>query len=796
MLCLKENVWGENMDKNRVFFIFLLIFFFITLNSVFAMDANSTVIKDNAVVDDTAVDSILSATDDNNKAVLTNGNQIIVNEGDSIQSAIDNAVEGSTIIVNQGKYSEDLVISKGLSIIGQNAILNSNKIAFNILSTANNTSISGFNIIVSDVNGTGIFVNASNCKITDNKITGGNFGVFSEYYISNKSGQIEFFVINNLSILKNNFSGISEAGISIAAYNPIVSQNRVKNIVNNKVNGTASGIKVNGVGVIPDDLKVVVTNNYVSNVKSLKDSAYGMDVGGNSIFDSLTIFKVSGNVIENVLAAVEAYGMNVGIFSLNSTLPTINVNKLNISHISAGNYENGSAIGLSVSVTTIGQNVSSDAIIKNNHISDLKALGKDATVTGITTTGTGCVDLYVLNNNLDGFKASKSITGMSVTGIDYNNFKSFIDVSNNDLTNFDASNIKGINVLSLGDATIRKNILYNLKSKDSTFITGVTLSIEFDNINLTIPENASIEDIKEFIKKLDSKLNDMNFTINGDLSIYGNNLDGVGTGTAFAVIRPATINYNRATNFKNNVVKESTRKFLLESYGYDPSMSSEELAYLMLKSQQTFENCTEEELRNMSVSFGAFLDKFFNNLDNLTAGNVDARYNWWGSNSKPKASKFKNNNGKVIYNPWLVMTVKSNPSIIKKGQFSKITVDVYKDSSGLDHSANSKLFFSGPKVTLSTDLGSFKGKKSITLNWTNGKAVAYLKGDKTGLANVTASDYGKSHTTVLIIDGNKTDGPGVYSAKSSKTMPPAGNPIVLLVIVIFLLSSVGMYKRK
>ena len=337
MLCLKENVWGENMDKNRVFFIFLLIFFFITLNSVFAMDANSTVIKDNAVVDDTAVDSILSATDDNNKAVLTNGNQIIVNEGDSIQSAIDNAVEGSTIIVNQGKYSEDLVISKGLSIIGQNAILNSNKIAFNILSTANNTSISGFNIIVSDVNGTGIFVNASNCKITDNKITGGNFGVFSEYYISNKSGQIEFFVINNLSILKNNFSGISEAGISIAAYNPIVSQNRVKNIVNNKVNGTASGIKVNGVGVIPDDLKVVVTNNYVSNVKSLKDSAYGMDVGGNSIFDSLTIFKVSGNVIENVLAAVEAYGMNVGIFSLNSTLPTINVNKLNISHVSAGN---------------------------------------------------------------------------------------------------------------------------------------------------------------------------------------------------------------------------------------------------------------------------------------------------------------------------------------------------------------------------------------------------------------------------------------------------------------------------
>lgn len=110
------------MNKNKIFFLFLLIFFFISLNSVSAVG---------------------------NDTVLTENNQITVSAGDSIQSAIDNAAPGSTIIVENGDYSEDLIVSKEISIIGQNVNLNSNNVAFDILSTANNTSISGFNIVVS-----------------------------------------------------------------------------------------------------------------------------------------------------------------------------------------------------------------------------------------------------------------------------------------------------------------------------------------------------------------------------------------------------------------------------------------------------------------------------------------------------------------------------------------------------------------------------------------------------------------------------------------------------------------------
>ena len=146
------------------------------------------------------------------------------------------------------------------------------------------------------------------------------------------------------------------------------------------------------------------------------------------------------------------------------------------------------------------------------------------------------------------------------------------------------------------------------------------------------------------------------------------------------------------------------------------------------------------------------------------------------------------------------MRVNANPKIIKKGQYSKITVDVYRDSSGGDHSSKSKLFFSGPKVTLFSDIGSFNGKKSITLNWTNGKVTAYLRGDKSGLATVTASDYGNASTTVLILGKNHTkhyrDGNIKTVSAKSNSLPAAGNPLLLLVIVIMLLGSIGVYRDK
>ena len=770
--------------------LFLLIFVF--AGSVYATD-NSTISADG--------ENILEAVDEISLEVsidedILADSQISVREGDSIQSAIDRASPGSTIVVEKGTYEEDLKVSKELSLVGNGAVVKSAKTAFMILPDANNTSISGFDIRISDVNGTGIYINASGCRITDNKIAGGNIGIATDDYARNVSGEIIIRVINNTLIAGNNITNMNCAGISVNTYNPTVSRNRVTNVINTRENGTAIGIKINGIGIIADDLTVRVTDNYVSNVKSLRDSAYGLDVGGNSIFDTLTGFDVAGNIVKNILAAVEAYGVNIGIFSLNTTLPTIDVSDLDISHISTSSNENASATGLSVSVTTIGQNDTSKTLIHDINVRDVKALGKNSKATGITTTGVGSVDLYVSDSVVKNIRATKLLTGISATGIEYTNFKAMIDVSKNTLTDLVASNINAINVVSLGNARINKNLIYDIKSDKGVLITGLTLSIDAGGVNITIPQNATIDEIIDFIKNLDKKFNNTNFTVNGNFTAMGNNLEGSGTETGFAVIRPAEIHYNRGVNLKYNVIKDSTRRFILESYDYDPSMSNEELAYLLLKSQEMFENCTEEELRNMSVSMGAFLGQMFGNLDNATAGVVDARFNWWGSNSRPSPSKFRANTGSVTYGPWLVMTVRANPKVIEKGEYSKITVDVYTDSLGRDHSANARFFFSGPRVTLSSDLGSFNGKKSITLNWTNGKATAYMKGERDGIATVTASDYGNASTTVII--GGKDYNGSFYSEGSQSERvdveSSCGNPVLLMILSI-LMSLVGLYRK-
>ena len=799
------------MKKSNKILILFLVIFFVSLSSVSAMDNNAIITNDNQVVEDNPIQLAVSNTDD---AILT-GNQVTVSEGSSIQSAIDSADAGSTIIVQNGTYSEDIIVPKALSIVGDGAIIKSNNIAFNILSTANTTSISGFNIFVSNDEGAGIFVNASDCKITDNKISGGKVGILSEAHISIKG--IEAYVINNISVIGNSISNCGESGISIKAFNPIISQNNVTNIVNKK--GKAYGIHVGGIGVF-SDFNVMVTDNYVSNIKSSSKS-YGIDVWGLGIMD-LVNFDTSGNIISNIVAPHKAVGMTNVVFSLDSDLPTVIVSDVNISDISSSGQEHGVATGLDLYVITIGQIEKTDAIIRDVQINNLDASGAKSSATGIMAIGVGCVDLYVLNNNLNNFKSSKSAKGIITIGIDFHDFKSFTSVSNNNITNFDASKIRGINVFSLGNAEINKNILYNLPGENSIFITGNALSFDFgrvfvpapvsgsddnllgssiiDNIVDDLPIDEIIEYINETLKKIEEKLINGSFIIiDGNLTMTGNNLEGTGIETGFAVLKPSTITYNRATNLKNNVVKESTRTFLLEALDINPDVPSKDLVYSFLKSLKISEKIPDGVIREISDKVGSIADRFFGDLDEVAAGDVDAKYNWWGTNSMPPASKFKNNEGTVLYDPWLTLRVNANPEVLGLGESSKITADVYMDSAGSDHSSDKFSFFNGPKVTFSTDKGSFDGNKSVTLDWVYGQASTYLKGDEVGLANVSAYDYDAAYTSVLILGNATPENETVENSSnvaSAKTLPATGNPILLLFVVVMLFTSVGRYRKK
>ena len=136
------------------------------------------------------------------------------------------------------------------------------------------------------------------------------------------------------------------------------------------------------------------------------------------------------------------------------------------------------------------------------------------------------------------------------------------------------------------------------------------------------------------------------------------------------------------------------------------------------------------------------------------------------------------------------------------GESSEVTADVYTDSAGSDHSSDKFSYFSGPSVTLSTDKGRFDGEKSVTLNWAYGQAIASLKGDEVGLANVSAQDYDIAFTDVLILGDNSTqnstqsNSTPVNNVVNAKTLPAAGNPLALLFVLVILLGSVSGFKRK
>ena len=562
-------------------------------------------------------------------AILT-ASPVTVSEGSSIQSAIDNADAGSTIIVQNGTYSEDIIVPKSLSIVGEGAIIKSNNVAFNILSTANTTSISGFNIFVSSDEGVGILVNASDCKITDNKISGGKVGILSDAKISNKD--IELYLIENISVIGNSITNCCESGISIKASNPTISNNNITNIVSKKEK--AYGIHVDGAAFFSNS-SVLVTNNHVSNIKS-SENAYGIDVWGLSIME-LTDFDTSGNTISNIVAPHKAVGMTNVVFSLDSNLPFVIISDVNISDISSNGQENSAATGLDLYAITIGQTEKTDAVIRNVQINNVAASGAKSSARGIVAVGVGCVDLFVLNNNLNNLKSSNSAKGITTIGIDFHDFNSYTSVSTNHITDFDASKIRGINVFSLGDAEINQNLLYNLPSEDSIFITGNALSFDLgrlympapesnpvdnllgssiiDDIIDTLPLDDLIEKIINSIKEFEEKLfNASSLIIDGNLSMTGNNLEGTGTETGFAVLKSSTMNYNRATNLKNNVVKESTRSFLLESLGINPDVPSKDLLYSFIRSQKIFDKIPDEVVRNVSDHVGVFVDKFFDDL--------------------------------------------------------------------------------------------------------------------------------------------------------------------------------------
>ncbi|MGC9517091.1 MAG: hypothetical protein ACP5C3_05250 [Methanomicrobiales archaeon] len=557
-------------------------------------------------------------------------------------------------------------------------------------------------------------------------------------------------------LITNSPTGI---GINISADNCIVDKNKiiggktgifVSNSNNTIINNVISGQSENGVEGNLTGGFFKFNGNIISDIIGT-GSANGITVTINGTLASLT---ATGNTISNINAfGGSAYGIQIGKSKgadgnpevVNVTNLTVTKNVINV----IKSYIASAVTGIELVCSSKYALISENKLYNLNGVDGSSIFGLEAAI-----IGTGPV--HVSKNHVSQIIADEQAAGIVI--ISFGDLK----LENNNVSNI--SNAKAaIGILGFGlgnSANLENNIVSNIKSPNiAAGLVGTALKDLF-MLHNTIFQVKGTNDVS---------LISVGFN---HTNVMGNNLEGNGSGIGIVICSPnGTINYNRIVNFDHYV-----QNFLFSSFG--PSIDE------MLK---PIDDAIKDhpELEPILKPIRDDLDKLFHKLEN---SNTNGKYNWYGTN-KPGNNKFFKGNGTLIYSPWLILSIKADPSTLYIGQTSIITADVYRDSAGGQHSANSDQFFSGSRVTFTTNLGNL-GSKSITVPWYNGRAIATLRADEgPGIATITASDYQTVQTFVNILAGSKTN----KTVGMQKTGLPAQG---LLLAILIVLCSLAVTGRK
>ncbi len=158
-----------------------------------------------------------------------------------------------------------------------------------------------------------------------------------------------------------------------------------------------------------------------------------------------------------------------------------------------------------------------------------------------------------------------------------------------------------------------------------------------------------------------------------------------------------------------------------------------------------------------------------------SSGSVTAENNWWGSNNPDFASLIS---GEVDYTKWIYMTISVNPTTIKNGETSLITVSFNNLCDGdnitsLDPATGH--IPDGTLVTFCTDLGSVDCK-TIEKPTVDGVATATLFADEiAGIAHLNATLDSQTLSTEVTISPKS----GLYlTVTPSKANPAVGDTVV------------------
>jgi parallel beta-helix repeat protein len=209
----------------------------------------------------------VAAMDNVTGSNVSNSTSWYVNSNQTIQSVVDNASSGDTIIVEPGVYNENVVLNKSnLSVESEGNVtvcaFDPSQPCFYVGSDGNNDLIEGFTITGSQ--NAGIYIShVYTCLILGNTISRNNNGI----YLDSSS---------NITIIKNNIINNINTGVYIYNSSAILNFNRI-------VGNNFYGIYLDGNGVVD------ATDNW-----------WGSNNGPNvSDTNSSSIYLVNGTAIYN-----------------------------------------------------------------------------------------------------------------------------------------------------------------------------------------------------------------------------------------------------------------------------------------------------------------------------------------------------------------------------------------------------------------------------------------------------------------------------------------------------------------
>jgi parallel beta-helix repeat protein len=230
---------------------------------------------------------------------------IVPDQYSTIQEAIDNAVDGDTISVRAGTYYEHVVVSKTVSIVGEDAsatIIDGNGTGNVFAVNKNSVNITGFTVQNSGrtLGNAGLrFDNVGLCSISGNSICDNFAGIWFEEssrnliaandIIANIDDGIVFNYSHNNTVSANNIAFHEYFGI-------VVNWSHNNTICYNNVTQTLGPSHGDGINLWNSSHNNIFENHVEEN------NRYGIRVEGQSNNNT-----ISGNRIGNCLAGLQLY---------------------------------------------------------------------------------------------------------------------------------------------------------------------------------------------------------------------------------------------------------------------------------------------------------------------------------------------------------------------------------------------------------------------------------------------------------------------------------------------------------